>query len=199
MYNSFCCLGVIQMKWSLVELEKYQETPLQFSETLDLKRELMNRDKQILDLSSVKVEGMVVVEDTDYILHYTVEATITLPSSRSLEPVELPMNFSVDEVFMTPEQYERLDESAQTEDILILEKQQLDLNDSVMDNILLRIPLQVFTEDEKQLGTMPSGEDWAVISEDEYNQQKETEKEETVDPRMKNLSSLLEDLEEDDA
>ncbi len=199
MYNSFCCLGVIQMKWSLVELEKYQETPLQFSETLDLKRELMNRDKQILDLSSVKVEGMVVVEDTDYILHYTVETTITLPSSRSLEPVELPMNFSVDEVFMTPEQYERLDESAQTEDILILEKQQLDLNDSVMDNILLRIPLQVFTEDEKQLGTMPSGEDWAVISEDEYNQQKETEKEETVDPRMKNLSSLLEDLEEDDS
>ncbi|GMA47510.1 YceD family protein [Tetragenococcus muriaticus] len=187
------------MKWSLVELEKYQETPLQFSETLDLKRELMNRDKQILDLSSVKVEGMVVVEDTDYILHYTVETTITLPSSRSLEPVELPMNFSVDEVFMTPEQYERLDESAQTEDILILEKQQLDLNDSVMDNILLRIPLQVFTEDEKQLGTMPSGEDWAVISEDEYNQQKETEKEETVDPRMKNLSSLLEDLEEDDS
>jgi len=187
------------MKWSLVELEKYKEEPLQFSETLNLKKDLMDRDQQILDLTPVEVEGMVVVEDIDYILHYTVKTTITLPSSRSLEPVALPMNFSVDEVFMTPEQYEQLDESVQAEEILILEKQQLDLSDSVIDNILLEIPLQVFTEEEKQLGTMPSGEDWAVISEDEYNKQKEAEKEETVDPRMESLSSLLDDLEEDDS
>lgn len=186
------------MKWSLVELEKYQETPLQFNETLDLKNELMNRDKQILDLMPVDVEGFVVVEDEDYILHYTAKTTITLPSSRSLEPVELPMNFSVDEVFMTPERYEQLDESTPAEDVLLLEKQQLDLSDSVADNILLEIPMQVLTEEEKQFDTMPSGEDWTVISEEEYNRQKEAETEESVDPRLADLSSLLDDLKEDE-
>ncbi|MDN6598196.1 MAG: YceD family protein [Tetragenococcus koreensis] len=186
------------MKWSLAELRKNQETPLQFNETLNLKNELMNRDKQILDLTPVGVEGLVVVEENDYILHYTVATTITLPSSRSLEPVVLPMNFSVDEVFMTPEQYEQLDESVQAEEILLLEKQQLDLSDSVADNILLEIPVQVLTEEEKQSGTMPSGEDWAVISEDEYNKQKEAEKEEAIDPRLADLSLILADLKEDE-
>lgn len=186
------------MKWSLAELRKNQETPLQFNETLNLKNELMNRNKQILDIASVQVEGLVVVEEEDYILHYTAKTTITLPSSRSLEPVELPMNFSVDEVFMTPEQYAQLDESVQAEEVLLLEKQQLDLSDSVADNILLEIPVQVLTEEERQNGIMPSGTDWAVISEEEYEEQKEAEKEETTDPRLADLSSLLEDLEEDD-
>ncbi|MEK0152460.1 YceD family protein [Tetragenococcus halophilus] len=186
------------MKWSLAELRKNQETPLQFNETLDLKNELMTRDKQILDLAPVQVEGLVVVEKEDYILHYTVTTTITLPSSRSLEPVELPMNFSVDEVFMTPEQYAQLDETASVEEILLLENQQLDLSDSVADNILLEIPVQVLTEEERKYGTMPSGDDWAVISEEEYNKQKEAEKEKSTDPRLADLSSLLEDLKEDD-
>lgn len=186
------------MKWSLAELRKNQETPLQFNETLNLKNELMKRNEQILDLAPVHVEGLVVVETEDYILHYTAKTTITLPSSRSLEPVKLPMNFSVDEVFMTPEQYAQLDESVQAEEVLLLEKQQLDLNDSVADNLLLEIPVQVLTEDERQHGTMPSGTDWAVISEEEYEKQKETERKETTDPRLADLSSLLEDLEEDD-
>nr|HPJ01042.1 DUF177 domain-containing protein [Enterococcus sp.] len=87
------------MKWSLLELRKYQDMPLTFEETLDLKNELMGRDNQIIDLAPVKVQGMVTVSKKDYILHYTVDTVITLPSTRSLEPVELPLQFSVNEVF----------------------------------------------------------------------------------------------------
>lgn len=44
------------MKWSLLELRKYQETPLTFHETLDLKAALMKRDNLILDVAPVEVE-----------------------------------------------------------------------------------------------------------------------------------------------
>lgn len=50
------------MKWSLLELRKYQETPLTFHETLDLKAELMERDNLILDVAPVAVQGLVSVD-----------------------------------------------------------------------------------------------------------------------------------------
>lgn len=45
------------MKWSLLELRKYQETPLTFHETLDVKKALMKRDDSILDVAPVEVEA----------------------------------------------------------------------------------------------------------------------------------------------
>jgi uncharacterized protein len=64
--------GDEKMKWSLLELRKYQDMPLTFEETLTLKNELMARDNQIIDLAPVKVQGMVTVSKKEYILHYTV-------------------------------------------------------------------------------------------------------------------------------
>ena len=109
------------MKWSLLELRKYQETPLTFHETLDLKAALMKRDNLILDVAPVEVEGLVSVDKKGYIVHYTVQTTLTVPSTRSLEPVELPMDFSVDEVFMTEEQFQSRDEQMSADEILLIE------------------------------------------------------------------------------
>jgi uncharacterized metal-binding protein YceD (DUF177 family) len=50
--------GDEKMKWSLLELRKYQETPLNFNETLDIKSDLMKRDNLILDVAPVQVEGI---------------------------------------------------------------------------------------------------------------------------------------------
>ncbi|HRM24598.1 MAG TPA: DUF177 domain-containing protein, partial [Enterococcus aquimarinus] len=38
------------MKWSLLELRKYHEEPLVFHETLNLKEELLKREKEIIDI-----------------------------------------------------------------------------------------------------------------------------------------------------
>lgn len=188
--------GDEKMKWSLLELRKYQDMPLTFEEVLNLTDELTERDNQIINLAPVKVTGLVTVSKKEYILHYTVETVITLPSTRSLEPVELPMSFSVDEVFMTPEQYQQRDEHIPEEEILILEAQTLDLDSSVADNILLEIPMQVLTEEEKHSNDLPSGNDWVVISEDDFLQQKDSQVEPTIDPRLAKLSSLLNEEEE---
>lgn len=184
------------MKWSLLELRKYQDMPLTFEEILHFKDELMERDKQIIDLAPVSVKGLVTVSEKEYLLHYTVETIITLPSTRSLLPVELPMQFSVDEIFMTPEQYEQREESISDEEVLILENQTLDLSDSVADNILLEIPMQVLSEEEKNTNELPSGDDWVVLSEDEYQHQQESKEQTTIDPRLAKLSSLFNEEEE---
>jgi uncharacterized protein len=125
-----------------------------------------------------------------------VNTVITLPSTRSLEPVELPLEFSVNEVFMTPEQYQQRDELLPEEEILILETQTLDLDDSVADNILLEIPMQVLTEAEQESNDLPSGDDWLVISEDDFQHQQESQEQTTIDPRLAKLSALFEEEEE---
>lgn len=185
------------MKWSLLELRKYHEEPLVFQETLALKNELLKREKEIIDISPVAVQGMITVSPREYLLHYTVKTVITLPSTRSLEPVEVPMAFTVDEVFMTTEQFQQMDDLVKAEEVLILETQTLDLDESVADNILLQIPLQVLSEEEKESEHYPSGNDWVVYSEESYQQMKESKEETKIDPRLAKLSSLFEKTEEE--
>ena len=198
LYNSFCCLGVIIMKWSLLELNKYKEEPLVFSETLHLKEELLQRDDTLLDVSPIKVEGLLAVNKSEYLLHYTIQVTVTVPSSRSLEPVALPMQITVDEVFMTKEQMDTRDERFAAEEIILLDKPTIDLDESVEDNILLSIPIQVLTEEEQNSQEMPSGNDWEVISEEAYLESKQKAAEQTVDPRLAKLSELLSDNAEEE-
>ena len=179
------------MKWSLMELRKYQEQNLDFSEVLDLKKSLLDRDSSIIDVAKVEVKGFLRVEANDYLTHYHVETLITVPSTRSLEPVCLPLSFDVDEIFMTPEQFAKRDNLIPEEEILLLETQTLNLEESVIDNILLAIPMQVFAEDESD--TFPSGNDWVVLSEEAYQKQKESDQKNQFDPRLAKLSALLED------
>lgn len=76
-----------------IGIEKIPGDTVNFHETLDLKAALMKRDNLILDVAPVEVEGLVSVDKKGYIVHYTVQTTLTVPSTRSLEPVELPMDF----------------------------------------------------------------------------------------------------------
>lgn len=135
LYNSFCCVEVREMKWSLLELNKHREIPLEFSEELDVKQTLMARDNQLLDVSPAKVNGILSVEKKGYLLHYKLSVIVTIPSSRSLTPVAVPMELSVDEMFMTEEQFRGKDELISDEEIIVLDKPTIDLTESVEDNI----------------------------------------------------------------
>ena len=52
---------------------------------------------------------------------------------------------------MTPEQFQRRDETIVEEEVLIIEGQTISLDESVADNLLLAIPLQVLTEEENKV------------------------------------------------
>jgi uncharacterized protein len=158
------------MQWSVLELEKYLDDSLAFVENLDVKTDLMARNKDILDVSLVKVDGNLYVNKSKYILSYKVEATLTLPSTRSLKPVSLPMKFSVDETFMTQDQFDKRDELIEEDEILIIKEQTIDLDDSVKDNILLSIPFKVLSEEEKNDDNYPQSETWQAMSESQYEE-----------------------------
>lgn len=179
------------MKWSLLELKKYQDQPLEFSRSLDLKQAVKERDHQIIDIENVAVSGFITVAKGEYILHYDLSSVITVPSTRSLVPVSLPLDFSVDEVFMTPAQYENRTEGTADEDIIVLDADTIDLQKSIEDNILLAIPTRILSDEEKKTDELPKGEGWEVISEEEYQQRESAEQK--ADPRLAKLSELFSD------
>lgn len=176
------------MKFSLQELKKYYQKPLEIQEVLDLKESLMARNKEILDVSKVEVSGFLAPSPKETIAHLQISATLTLPSTRSLKEVALPLNFSVEEVYLTEEQQAlaQLDE----EDFILLEGNTLDLVAAVEDYLLLAIPSQILTSEEKSGQPLPGGSFWQVMSEEDYEKEK-LAKETEIDPRLAKLGDLF--------
>lgn len=183
------------MKWTLKEIQEHRDEPIYFSATINREKSLMERDSEILAVSDIKANGFLLYEDHSILANFQIDLTITLPSSRSLEPVEYPMNVSISEVYVEDEEdYAGLEDSDQV--VFPIKGHELDLVPAIEDAILLHIPSQVFTEKEKSSNRMPTGNDWTVISEEEYQRKIAKEKEELVDPRLAKLKDFLNDEEE---
>ncbi|MBZ5797879.1 YceD family protein, partial [Burkholderia contaminans] len=74
---------------------------------------------------------------------------MVLASSRSMEPVELVESYPVTEVFMEGAT-NQLDQEVLDDDLVLpIENGELDLAESVSDNILLNIPIKVLTAEEE--------------------------------------------------
>lgn len=78
------------------------------------------------------------------------------------------MTVTVSELFATQAYFEANQADLDADMLFILDKNLIDLAESVADNILLEIPLRVLTDEEKQSDELPSGSAWQVLSEDEY-------------------------------
>ncbi|MBO0444352.1 YceD family protein [Vagococcus fluvialis] len=185
------------MKWALAELNKFKNSQLEFNESLDLKESLQKREPSILDLDKVLVEGTIHVNRDSYLAHFTVNTVITLPSSRSLEPVPVPLSLIIDEEYMTQAQLDALVDVSEDDKQLImpLEKDLIDLTEAVEDYILLNLPLQVLTELEKSTNELPKGDFWQVYSEDDIKTVEVSDSELEIDPRLAKLSELFKDEE----
>ncbi|MGX7023734.1 YceD family protein [Vagococcus hydrophili] len=182
------------MKWALAELNKFKNSQVDFKEALDLKASLQKREPFILDLAPILVEGFIQVDKVGYTAHFSVETVITLPSSRSLEPVEVPLSLIIDEEYMTDAQIKALEDISDDEKELIipLEKDLIDLTEAVEDYILLNLPLQVLTaEEEQSTSGLPKGDFWQVLSEEEVAFAEKLDSETKIDPRLAKLSELL--------
>lgn len=188
---TFVALGVMEMKWSLLELQKYRNEPLIFSEEIDLKESIMVRESEILDISPVTVKGTLIVQD-EIIARLEISLVITLPSSRSLKPVSVPMLIEANELYV-PKDVTDFAEDEKNETVIYLDKDQIDLTETVEDSILLNLPMQVFTPEEEESDELPSGNDWEVISQEMYEVRIEEQKTRNVDPRLAGLADLFPD------
>lgn len=89
------------MKWALSDLHRYQDEPLHINSTLDLNASLTDRfPETVLAATPVTVDGYLSYDKGDATLSARVELVLTVPSSRSLAPVELPLNFTITETYL---------------------------------------------------------------------------------------------------
>ena len=165
------------MKLNIQEIRKLPEG-LHFEQTLDLAADLRARNQEIIDVKDIVAIGKVQYEDLMFFLDYQLSYTIVLASSRSMEPVELKESFPVTEVFMEGAT-NQLDQEVLDDDLVLpIENGEIDLAESVSDNILLNIPIKVLTAEEEAGHGFISGNDWQIMSEEDYQAQQAVKKEE---------------------
>ena len=165
------------MKLNIQEIRKQPEG-LHFEQTLDLVADLRKRNQEIIDVKDIVAVGKVQYEDLMFFLDYLLSYTIVLASSRSMEPVELKESYPVTEVFMEGAT-NQLDQEVLDDDLVLpIENGEIDLAESVSDNILLNIPIKVLTAEEEAGKGFVSGNDWQIMSEEEYQAQQAVKKEE---------------------
>ncbi|KRL03214.1 hypothetical protein FC81_GL000216 [Liquorilactobacillus capillatus DSM 19910] len=152
---------------------------------VDIAVSIKARDEDILAISPAHVKG-IFSQDTLGLLGYLrVAVTVTVPSTRSLVPVEVPLKFDISEYYVShhDNNIERFDEN---DVVIILENDVIDLNQILEDNILLQIPTKVLTTEERQQAADLKGNDWNLIEEDH-----KAKNSNDVDPRMAKLKDFF--------
>lgn len=177
------------MNWSLNELEKQKK--IEFDEVLAVSESLKQRSNDVLDASSFEVRGQIVYEDGLYLLDFILQGKLSLPSSRSLKPVDFPIDKTVNEVFSKENGIQESIEQTDSELIIPLQTETISLDESVIDNILLEIPLQILAKDEENDENFPTGKFWSVLSEEAYQKQQE-EKRKNENSPFADLGKLFE-------
>ncbi len=160
----------------LKDIQKAGSEGLPISETLQVTEEIKQRDSQVEELTPVQVVGHVSEENGIYVLTYHMLYSITLPSSRSLEPVTLDFKETVTEVFVEEAQLQVHQELVDDDLALIIEGDSIDLRESVIDNILMAIPLRVLSDEEVAGAGLVSGNEWEILSEEDYQARQEAKK-----------------------
>lgn len=178
------------LSWTLSELAKFQNTPLEVDTTVDLKADLMARLQDILDASTFEVHATLNFEAPFWILEAHIVGALTVPSTRSLTPVDLPIDAQINEVYVATEAEAK--DLEENEIVLIFEDGKFDLKKAIEDNIILSIPTQVLTPEEAAQGTMPEGKGWHVISENDYLTETQSE-ESAPNPEFAKLKDLFKD------
>ncbi len=190
-YNSKEILKeVVIMMFSISEIKKNPDG-IDFNSVLEIKEKLIERNKDVLDVKEVFVQGTISYDDGLYLLNYTLDYTITLPSSRSMLPVDVHQVEEVSEIFIEAVDIHAKEDLVRENLVLVLEEDYIDLEESAIDNILLTIPMQVLSEEEQNSDTMPSGNSWSVLTEEQYDALQDKKKKEN-NPFYA-LSGLFED------
>lgn len=185
------------MKISVKQLQDSQGIPNYFDTEINVEEALKQRDDSILAVSPAHIKGFLVYQNESVVAQFTCDVDITLPSSRSLEPVVVPLHIDIVERYV-PSHYSVDEkelteiEKELTEIVMPLDGDWIDLEPAVEDHILLSIPLQVLSQEELSEDKMPSGNDWEVVTQEALEERRKQQKEQSVDPRLASLQSFFE-------
>ncbi len=128
------------MKWSLQQLYRFGKNSFKFSGEYDFSEKIKDID-DILDISNVKVEGIGQnINDDRYMFNLHITCDLVLECARTLDPVDFPIDLEVIEIYDTVDDGE----------VNYVEKNTIDLEDAVWENIYLEKPMRVFKEGSTQ-------------------------------------------------
>lgn len=182
----------MKTKWALNELKRYQDQPLKLDGTVDFSESLKNRDNEILYAEPIQIRGTLENEKNEvYYVDLVLDTVLTMPSSRSLEPVKVQLTIPFSEIYLPALSSVSLESFTEDELVEELSEDILDLQKPIEDTILTNKPTQVFTEDERQSGMMPSGKGWHVIDEEDHNDHPGLADDGEGDPRFAALKDLF--------
>ena len=152
------------MQIDITKLLTNQVTKIDLNEEINIPKELLNNSR-IDELKDLKLNAKVFIdEDNEIIIKGNITGTMMLKDDITLEPVSYEFNSEFEENLCN---FENI----------------LDITDILWQNILVEIPSKVrLTNEDISL----SGDGWRVISEDEYNK----ERNKTNNP-FANLDELL--------
>ncbi|WP_027963091.1 YceD family protein [Halalkalibacillus halophilus] len=166
--------------------------PYSFSETVDVS-ELEQMDNDIRHIGEVNVNGDANVDKDLYHFRIRIKGTMVLPCARTLVDVPYPFEVEVYEQFTTASY-----KASEEEEIHFVDREVLDLMPYIKENILLEVPLRVFSNDTQIEDVVPEQEGFTVLEEDTYLEQEaiqhekfEEESKEKVDPRLSSLKDYF--------
>ena len=134
------------MKWTLGQLAKMNK-PISVNYELDLSNDL-DKMPDVKAISMVKISGSGYELGFDeYVFSLDIKCDLTMTCAISLEDVIYPLDFHTDEIFKT--------ENNDGDDVNLVTNV-VDLDEVVLSNIIMRIPMKVvkegatFAEEEKE-------------------------------------------------
>ena len=99
-----------------------------------------------------------------------------MASSRSMNPVSWKESYPVLELFVENEAHLKDQDLVDEDLVLVIEGDYLVLDESVADNILLHLPSKVLTPEEEAGQALPSGQNWTLLTEDEFEEESQKKK-----------------------
>ena len=154
-----------------IDLNKLNTADIIIDESLTIDKK-KKKNTSIKELKPVKVSGKIFYNISDEIeLDLDVEGIMVLEDSITLDPIDYPYNFHINEIISS--------ENEEIKEYYQNSKNILDIMPILWQNIVLEVPISITKEKDAHL----SGEGWELNN----------NKEDNIDPRLAELSKLLEE------
>lgn len=177
------------MKWSIHQLQRYRQEDMPFDEMVNLES-VIKRNPEIRGIDPVRVSGTCKIDSYEVECDLHLEGTMTLPCARTWEDVRFPFTIDSTETFSWDEFAVHDDE----EEVHVVEGEFVELDPVLEELILLEIPMQVYSEEAKNM-THAKGTGWAYMTDETYDEQQEESKPK-VDPRLAGLANFFDKKDE---
>lgn len=154
-----------------IDLNKLNVSDVIINESLTVDSDLY-KNTSVKQLKPVNVSGKIFYNISDEIeLDLDVNGIMILEDSITLDPIEYPYSFHINEIISS--------ENEEIKEYYQNSKNTLDIMPILWQNIVLEVPISITKEKDAHL----SGEGWELNNEEE----------DKIDPRLAELSKLLEE------